>query len=81
MIKLTYRILCDLCKKECTRQEFECTNHPQYAFPRPFRRFTYELQGMLEMCDDCAAPLVQAKHDRVQEVQEALQAAAAGEMP
>jgi hypothetical protein len=30
--------------------------------------FTYDLQGMLEMCNECAAPLIQAKQDRVQEV-------------
>jgi hypothetical protein len=68
MIKLTYRIVCDLCKKECNAQEFECTNYPQYEFPRPTRVFTYDLQGMLEMCNECAAPLIQAKRDRIEEV-------------
>jgi hypothetical protein len=68
VIKLTYRIVCDLCKKECDKEEFEGTNYPQYAFPRPTRLFTYDLQGMLEMCNECAAPLIQAKQDRVQEV-------------
>ena len=68
MIRLTYQVLCDLCKKECDKQEFECTNYPQSEFPRPTRAFTYELQGMLEMCNECAAPLVQAKRDRIEEV-------------
>jgi hypothetical protein len=63
MIKLTYQVLCDLCKKECVKEEFDCMNHPQHAFPRPTRLFTYELQGMFEMCNECAAPLVQAKRD------------------
>lgn len=68
MIRLTYKIVCDLCKKECATQEFDCMNHPHWEFPRPTRAFSYELQGALELCNDCAAPLVQAKHKRIEEV-------------
>ena len=65
MIKLTYAIICDLCKKECDTEHYECANHPGNAFPRPSNLFTYGLQGTLELCNDCAAPIVQAKHDVV----------------
>ena len=65
MIKLTYKVVCDLCKKECVTQEFDCMNHPHWEFPRPTRAFSYELQGAMELCNDCATPLVQAKQEAV----------------
>ena len=62
MIKLTYTTICDLCKNTCQMESFDCTNHLTGAFPNPTRMFTYQLQGIVELCDECAAPIVQAKH-------------------
>ncbi len=68
MIKLTYLVICDLCKTECSKEEYDCMNHPKWEFPRPTRVFSYELQGPMELCNDCAAPLVQAKHKLIEEL-------------
>lgn len=68
MIRITYQIVCDLCKMEFAKQEYDCINHPRAEFPRPTREFSYELQGALELCNDCAAPLIQAKQARIEEV-------------
>jgi hypothetical protein len=66
MIKLTYQTVCDICHKECHVESFDCTNYLGVAFPRPTTLHTYQLDGALEMCDECAAPIAQAKHDVIQ---------------
>ena len=66
MIKLTYRIICDICQKDCSVEEYDCTNYLTGVFQRPSGLFTYQINGIAEMCDDCAAPIAQAKHEVIQ---------------
>lgn len=66
MIKLTYRVVCDICQKECAFEEYDCTNYLGGVFPRPPSRYTYQINGIAEMCEDCAAPIAHAKHEIIQ---------------
>ena len=63
MIKLTYQVICDICKKECDVQTYNCTNG-YGEFPRPTTQYTFTFGFPTEMCYDCAAPL-QAARDEV----------------
>lgn len=68
MIKLTYQIICDICKKECTAETYDCTNYPLLEFPRPTMQYTFSFGYPLEMCYDCAAPLQTARNKVIDEV-------------
>jgi hypothetical protein len=73
MIKLTYTAICDLCKRECGEQTFDCSNYMKLAFPTPTLGVTYQLMGFCaEMCDDCAALIIQAKNKIMDEYREKL---------
>ena len=66
MIKLTYEIFCTLCSEKCDVEEYTCTNYPSFNFPRPKNDFSYYLQTQqLELCNDCAAPLVEALREAI----------------
>jgi hypothetical protein len=61
MIKLTYDIICDICKRKCKTESYECTNIPSLVFPRPTQEYTVLFGYSTEMCHDCAAPLMIAR--------------------
>ena len=61
MIKLTYYIICDICKKECDTESYECTNYPILNFPQPTTQYTFSFGYPTEMCHNCAAPLKAAR--------------------
>jgi len=61
MIKLTYDIICDICKRKCKTESYECTNYPILEFPRPTTEYTFSFGYPTEMCNDCAAPLMIAR--------------------
>jgi NAD-dependent dihydropyrimidine dehydrogenase PreA subunit len=65
MIKLTYQIICDICKKECKTEKYECTNYPTMAFPQPTQQHTFIFGYSTELCYDCAAPLQAARNEVV----------------
>ena len=59
MINLTYEIVCDLCSKECGTQQYSYHWFPLAEIPKPRLDFSYCMQKFrLELCNDCAAPLV-----------------------
>lgn len=68
MIKLTYQIICDICKKECTTESYDCTNYPALQFPKPTMQYTFSFGYPTEMCYDCAAPLRKARDDIIDEL-------------
>ena len=64
MIKVTYTKVCDICKKECSTESFDCTNQlGGKGFPTPNFRFTYQFNGVIELCDECALPMFKAKEE------------------
>ena len=64
MIKVTYTKICDICKKECSTEVFECTSHlGGGGFPAPNRFYTYQFNGVIELCDECAIPMFKAKQE------------------
>ena len=66
MIKLTYEFFCDLCSEKCGVEEYKCINHTSSIFPRPKSDFSYYLQTQqLELCNDCAAPLVKTLSESI----------------
>jgi hypothetical protein len=61
MIKVIYETICDLCHRTCNTQIFECSNQlGGGGFPHPGGRYTYQLGRVVEMCYECAGPIVQA---------------------
>ena len=68
MIKLTYNIICDICKKECNTESYECTNYPIYEFPRPTMQYTFSFGYPTEMCNDCATPLMLAREKVIRNI-------------
>jgi hypothetical protein len=66
MIKLTYRIICDICQKECAVENYDCTNDMNWVFPRPTNTHTYQINGIADLCNECAAPIAHAKHEVIQ---------------
>lgn len=68
MIKLTYQIICDICKKECALENYDCTNYPLLQFPRPTMEYTFIFGYPTEMCHDCAAPLQKARYEVIDKV-------------
>ena len=68
MIKLTYQVICDICKKECTTENYDCTNYPLLQFPQPTMAFTFNFGYPTEMCHDCAAPLRKARDEVIDKV-------------
>lgn len=70
MIKLTYKVICDLCAKECAEEHYDCTNYLTGVFPRPTNRYTYQIGYTAEMCDDCAAQIMEARDKAVAEWKE-----------
>ena len=60
MIKLTYQIICDICKKECSIEQYDCVNGTG-NFPRPTTQHTFAFGYSTELCNDCAAPLMIAR--------------------
>ena len=67
MIKLSYKVICDLCGKECTEQNYDCTNYLNGVFPKPTNQYTYQIGYAAEMCDDCAAQIIKARDKAVAE--------------
>ena len=66
MIKLTYQTICDICYKECRVEKYDCVNYHGLAFPQPSKAHTYQLNGVVDLCDKCAAPIAQAKRAVIQ---------------
>jgi hypothetical protein len=65
MIKVTYQIICNICKTECLTQIFECSNYLGLPFPPPSQLHTYSFKEPIELCNECAAPLIKAKREIV----------------
>jgi hypothetical protein len=63
LIEVTYKVICDICTQVCDTQTFDCTNMLGGVMPQPTRKHTYQIGGIAELCDQCAVPIAQAKHD------------------
>jgi len=63
MIQLTYTHICDLCKTEIDTETYNCTNLIHVSFPRPMSRYTYQLGAVMELCNECAAPISKARDE------------------
>jgi hypothetical protein len=66
MIRLTYTHICDLCKKHIDSEVYECASYLLGVFPRPHNLYTYQIGSTAEMCNDCAAPIMQARDEVVE---------------
>jgi hypothetical protein len=71
MIKLTYDIICDICKKKCITESYECSNYPTLKFPQPTMEYTFSFGYPTEMCYDCAAPLQAARNEVIRNLNKA----------
>jgi hypothetical protein len=40
---------------------YECASYLLGVFPRPHNHYTYQIGYTAEMCNDCAAPIMQAR--------------------
>ena len=70
MIRLTYTHFCDLCRREIDSETYECSNHLTGVFPRPHNQYTYQMGYVAEMCDECAAPIMQARDEVIKQWKE-----------
>jgi hypothetical protein len=66
MIRLTYTHICDLCKQKIDVEVYECANYLLGEFPRPKNHYTYQIGYTAEMCNDCAAPIIQARYEVIE---------------
>jgi hypothetical protein len=66
MIRLTYTHICDLCKKHIDSEVYECASYLLGVFPRPHNHYTYQIGYTAEMCNDCAAPIMQARDEAIE---------------
>jgi hypothetical protein len=66
MIRLTYTHICDLCKKHIDEEKFDCANYLLGAFPRPKNQYTYQIGYTAEICNDCAAPIMQVRDEVIE---------------
>jgi hypothetical protein len=71
MIKITYDIICDICKRKCKTESYECTNIPSLVFPRPTQEYTIVFGYSTEMCYDCAAPLQAVRNEVIRNLNKA----------
>jgi hypothetical protein len=61
MIKLTYEHICDSCKAHLETEVYECSNYPTLEFPKPHRKFSFDLSVLhAQLCKDCAMPVYKA---------------------
>lgn len=69
---VTYQAVCDFCKKELEREEYELACVPGGPMPIPGRlimqRFVYLGEKKLVLCVDCMAPSLEALHARIAKV-------------
>ena len=73
MIRITYDIVCDFCKRQITTETYNCSNAlGGGGFPQPKNNHTYQIgySSANEICDECATPIMKARDEVIDKLKE-----------